>query len=75
MASGPQVDSLFTNCRANQARPTRAAGEPATSLIGRIPLTEWPFRLCNIEARIEYPEHFAQHRELTGTHASGLGCI
>ena len=41
----------------------------------RIPLTEWPFRLCNIEARIGYPEHFAQHRELTGTHASGLGCI
>jgi hypothetical protein len=40
----------------------------------RIPLTEWPFLLRNIEARIGYREHFAQHRELTGTRAPGLGC-
>jgi hypothetical protein len=47
----------------------------STSPPRRIPLTEWPFRLRNIEARIGYPEHFAQHRELTGTRAPGLGCI
>src|SRR5258705_2685691 len=44
----------------------------STSPPRRIPLTEWPFRLRMIEARIGYPEHFAQHRELTGTRAPGL---
>jgi len=44
----------------------------STSPPRRIPLTEWPFRLRMIEARIGYPEHIAQHRELTGTRAPGL---